>query len=68
MLQLVDALGAFVTADTDPNVITKMAAFLLQGENVKLTGKFTAGGYKLKQTFADAALYCTTVQGGGITP
>jgi hypothetical protein len=42
MLQLVDALGAFVTADTDPNVITKMAAFLLQGENVKLTGKFTA--------------------------
>jgi hypothetical protein len=37
-------------------------------EIATLTGKFTAGGYKLKQTFADAALYCTTVQGGGITP
>jgi hypothetical protein len=37
-------------------------------EITALTSKFTANGYKLKQTFADAALYCTTVTGGGLTP
>jgi hypothetical protein len=31
-----------------------------------LTGKFIANGYKLKQVFADAALYCTA--GPGVTP
>jgi hypothetical protein len=29
-------------------------------EITNLTGKFTTGGYKLKQVFADAAQYCTT--------
>jgi hypothetical protein len=38
------------------------------GEITALTSKFTAGGYKLKQVFADAAMYCTTVSGGGLTP
>jgi len=33
-----------------------------------LTKSFTNGGYKLKQTFADAAHYCSTVEGTGMTP
>jgi hypothetical protein len=37
-------------------------------EIASLTQKFTAGGFKLKQTFADAAVYCSTISGTGMTP
>ena len=37
-------------------------------EITALTKSFTAGGFKLKQTFADAAYYCSTVAGTGMTP
>ena len=35
-------------------------------EITKLTLAFTSGGYKFKQVFADAAVYCTA--GPGVTP
>jgi hypothetical protein len=35
-------------------------------EVTTLTASFKSGGYKFKQVFADAALYCTT--GAGVTP
>ena len=37
-----------------------------QTRTIWARGEFKANGYKLKQVFADAALYCTT--GAGVAP
>jgi hypothetical protein len=65
--------GAFATCQVQKAfkaVCLRAPASTKDGNEITyLTSKFTANGYKFKQVFADAALYCTTPGAtGGLTP
>jgi hypothetical protein len=65
--------GAFATCQVTKAfkaVCLRAPASTKDGNEItSLASKFTANGYKFKQVFADAALYCTTPGAtGGLTP
>jgi hypothetical protein len=65
--------GAFATCQVTKAfkaVCLRAPASTKDGNEITaLTSKFTANGYKFKQVFADAAVYCTTPGvNGGLTP